>query len=77
MLQNCPVTIQDIKNSEVIFGPPVASLKGKTTRQAPDTVTSNYFEVTRYIYNKHKNVTLCADIFFVQRIPFLLQCQDI
>ena len=77
MLLNCPVTIEDVKNCEQIFGAPVASLKGKTTRQKPDIVTTDYFEVPKDILHRHKNVILSADIFYVQRIPFLLLFQDI
>eukprot|EP00978_Attheya_sp_CCMP212_P042095 scaffold250959_cov49-Attheya_sp.AAC.1 len=36
LLPNCPVTREDIKIAEAIFGPDVGSLKGKTVRRTPD-----------------------------------------
>ena len=33
MILNCPVTVQDIKNAEFIWGPDLRCAKGKTTRQ--------------------------------------------
>ena len=32
----------------------------------------NFAEVPEKLLSKHKFVTLCADILFVQRIPFLI-----
>ena len=37
-LTNCPVTVEDIKAAEDIFGPDVESLKGKTVRRKPHRV---------------------------------------
>ena len=33
LIPNCPITAQDIKNAEFIWGPELGSLKGKTARQ--------------------------------------------
>ena len=72
LINNCPVTIEDIKICEDIFGPNVYNLKGKTTRTAPTPVIIDYVEVPRDILKTHKNVTLTGDIFFVQGYAFLV-----
>ena len=33
MIPNCPITIQDIKNAEFIWGPDLGCVKGKTVQQ--------------------------------------------
>ena len=33
MIPNCPITVQDVKNTEVIWGPDLGCVKGKTARQ--------------------------------------------
>jgi hypothetical protein len=72
LINNCPVTIEDIKIAEDIFGPSVYALKGKTTRTAPTRVETDYVEVPQDIMRNHKNVVLCGDIFFVQGYAFLV-----
>ena len=42
IIQNFPVTVEDIEIAEKIFGPDVSTLKVKTTRQRPKVVV-NYF----------------------------------
>ena len=42
IIQNFPVTVEDIEIAENIFGPDVSTLKVKTTRQRPKVVV-NYF----------------------------------
>jgi Zinc knuckle len=68
MIHNCPITIADAKRALFVYGPDLATLKGKTTKQntnthIPSTVASH---LPNYILDHHREVTLCIDIFFVQ-----------
>ena len=72
LINNCPITIEDINIAQDIFGKNVHLLKGKTTRRTPDIVKTDYVEVPRDILKIHKNVTLCGDIFFVNSYPFFV-----
>ena len=72
LIKNCPVTIEDIKVAEDIFGKNIYALKGKTTQKLPYPIEINYVEVPRELLRLHKDVTLSADIFFVQGQPFFV-----
>jgi len=42
------------------------------TRQKPEVVSTDYVEVPRIVLNNNKELTLCADIMYIQQIPFLI-----
>ena len=70
LLKNCPVTLADVDNAITIYGPDIASLKGKTTRTTPARVRTNIIPVPPVILSRHKLVTVDADIFIVNKLPF-------
>ena len=51
---------------------PTLGVRGKTARCKPKQVDSDQVEITREFKLLHKSVTLVADIFFVNGIPFLV-----
>jgi hypothetical protein len=61
VIQNFPVTVEDVNISEKIFGPDMSSLKGKSTRRKPKPVRSNLIEITKEIITKHHDIDLCMD----------------
>jgi len=71
-IANCPITLDDIDITEQIFGPDVASLKGKTTRQKPAPVVADQASMPQELVAKHENVVLCMDALFVNKMPFLV-----
>ena len=72
LISNCPITPVDARRATYIYGPDLASLKGKTTRRHPKAVlTPPVLPVPADVLAHHRNVTLCADVFFVQGAPFL------
>ena len=70
LLRNCPVTLADADNAIAIYGPDIASCKGKTTRTTPVRVRTNIIPIPPVILSRHKLVTADADIFFVNQLPF-------
>jgi hypothetical protein len=72
MIRNCPVKPEDISAANKIFGPNVASLKGKTVRATQDPVLTEYVQIPREIVDLNKNVTITADIMFVGGIGFMI-----
>ena len=70
LVNNCPVTLDDINRAAQIYGPSLAALKGKTTRVAPSPVVTDYVKVLKDILQKNKDITIAGDVFFVNKIPF-------
>jgi hypothetical protein len=72
MLRNCPISRADIVAAEDIFGPNLGSLKGKTVRRKGQHVPSLVADVPYHIIKTHRDITLCFDIMFVNKIAFLV-----
>jgi hypothetical protein len=72
LIRDCPVTPGDANRALIIYGPDIATLKGKTTRStaAPRAPTFVAEPIPAPILEHHRVVTLCVDFFFVQGIPF-------
>lgn len=70
LLVNCPITSQDAKNAEAIFGPDVGSLKGKTVWRRPDKVVG--VATGKRAPRRYRNVTIVADIMEVNKVKFLV-----
>jgi hypothetical protein len=71
-LPNCPITKEDIVNAEIIFGPDVGSLKGKTTRHGPSKVRVAQSMLPDDVFERNREVTLCADIMYINGTPFFV-----
>jgi hypothetical protein len=70
-IKNSPVTTEDVDIAEKIFGPDVATLKGKTTCRAPVPVIEDRIEIPRELITAQYSVTLCLDGMKVNDISFL------
>ena len=71
-IKDCTITVNDIDAAMAIFGKDVAGLKGKTTRTKPKHVVGYRLKIPKEILDKHRNVYLTADIFFVNQVIFFL-----
>ena len=71
LIRNCPVTVDDAKRAVMIYGPDIASLKGKSVKgPAQHVPTFAPIHVPDVIIKDHKDVTICMDFFWVQGNPF-------
>ena len=71
MIPDCPITADDARRAIRIYGPDVATLKGKTTKTKGNRhPTFEPVELPAYITERHKKITISQDIFYVQGIPF-------
>ena len=71
-IKNCPITIDDIKRCEAIYGPSVYALKGKSVRTRPKIVIKDYVEIPKEIKLRNQEIELCADIMYIQKVMFLV-----
>jgi hypothetical protein len=72
LLKDCPVVRADVIAAKDIFGPNLGSLKGKTVRHTGDRVRPEFEQVPVEIMERYRDVMICIDIMFVNKIPFLV-----
>ena len=71
-VQNCPVTVAAITDAKKYFGPDIGGIRGKTVRKRAEKVRPEYVNIPRELYEQLKEVTLCADVMFVNGLPFFV-----
>jgi hypothetical protein len=78
LIQNCPVTSDDAKRALQIYGPDLATLKGKTVKKQTKGIP-NYqpIQIPAPIIAKYSNIQLFMDIFWVNGSPFFTQYPNI
>ena len=77
-IKNCPISVTDVNNASVIYGPCKPGVKGWTIRKSP--LSSRRMRLERVkiprawceANKNNKNVTLTADVMFVAGVPFLI-----
>ena len=72
LLPNCPITRADILAAEDILRPNALSLKEKTVQWTESHVSSLVTPLPPDILSLYHLVTLCMDIMFVNKMPFLV-----
>ncbi len=72
MIENCPISTSDVSNARAIFGPDLASVRGRTVRRMPAPVVAEYVSVPQSLVETNRNITITADVFFVDGTPFIM-----
>jgi hypothetical protein len=72
IISNCSITENTVKNANLIFGPNLAGVRGRTLRRPPKPVRIEYVQIQRMILDWHQIVMLAVDCMFVNGIPFLV-----
>eukprot|EP00979_Chaetoceros_neogracilis_P019304 scaffold12144_cov544-Chaetoceros_neogracile.AAC.1 len=68
-ITNCPLTSKDAKRALAIYGTDEKILEGKTRKKkkSKHVVSFEAIPIPSAIANDHEDVTLCADIFYVNK----------
>ena len=71
-IRNCPVTPADARRADIIYGPDIATIKGKSKRReaAARVPTFEAVPIPPPVLAHHLDITLCLDFFFVQGLGF-------
>jgi hypothetical protein len=69
---NCPVSSADLTNANALFGPDRGGIRGKTVRQRPEKVRPELVTIPRSLFERLQDVTLEADVMFVNGLPFFV-----
>ncbi len=72
MINNCSITPSGIANAKEIFGPALASMRGKTVRRTPVPMVGDYITVPRLLVKQNRRITMAANVFFVDGTAFLI-----
>ena len=67
IIQNLPVTVEDIDIAEKIFGPNVSTLKVRTTRKSPKVVVDDFIEIPRKLIENNQELIMCMDFVFINK----------
>jgi hypothetical protein len=71
LVKDCPITTEDVRLAEKIFGPDVGTIKGKTVRRTPAPVVKDEIDIPAELIQAQKNVTLDMDGLTVNTQKFL------
>ena len=72
LINNCPITLDDVRRAELIYGPDIATLKGHTTKK-PGSILPHLpvIPLPANIIKYHLQVTLAVDVLYIQGYTFL------
>eukprot|EP00957_Ditylum_brightwellii_P036230 2744665-Ditylum_brightwellii.AAC.1 len=71
LIPNSPVSLEDIKITERIYGKDLGSVMGKTIRRKPTQAVVDTIDLLKEIKMMHNTLTIAADVMFFSTIPFL------
>ena len=69
--KNCPITVEDVKNAEAIYGPSVSARKGKRRRPTAPKVVDDHIEIPRELIMRNEKLNGYLDCMFINNAIFL------
>ena len=72
MIPDCPITTENIKHADTLFGLDLATIRGKTVWRKPTHVVTDHVDINRALIDINKQVTLAVNVMFVNSVPLLV-----
>ena len=72
IIRNFPVNLEGTNRADNIYGPKIATLKGRTNHSKTESVVDDYITVPREIMKANNNITISGDILFINKIPLFM-----
>ena len=72
LIKDCKVNTEDVNLAERVYSPNIGSLKGKSARAKPASMTSNMIELPEELLNIQENITLSIDGMQVSGLKILM-----
>ena len=71
ILDNCPVTNEDLRIADAVYGPDISTLRGRSTRPSPKKIVENQIEIPMELLRHNRLVKLYIDIMYINSCIFL------
>ena len=71
LIKNCPVTTEDVKLTNSIFGPDISTMKGPSTRPNPVQVIDDSIDIQKKQMRRNKLLDLDINVMFIDIQPML------
>ena len=71
LVQNCPITNDDINRAQKIFMHDVGNSKGRTTCRTPTPIREDKIDIPRELIHQADEFDLYIDLFYVNGLPML------
>lgn len=72
MVIDLPITRQDDKLADKMYGPNICDIKGKTVNKKVDHVVAPITDILRQILKEYKRITRSIDVVFINGVKFHL-----
>ncbi len=72
MIPYYPVTESAVRNTNVIFGPDLAGVRGRTVPRPPESIWTDYVQIPWIILERYQLVVLVVNEMFVNNVSFLV-----
>ena len=76
LFDNMPISSEDLRIADKIYGTDISTLRGKSTRPKPEQVRDNWIEIPEEILKNNRRIVLNVDVMYVNDCMFLTSIDE-